>query len=331
MLTSRNRKPPLNDQNIKKSKKMIVTSIICAFILVIFIIILITVIIPKNKNNKAMILLDEGNYDSAYALLEEVGNYETVASNKYDRAIKLIDSGEYEAAYFLLNGLEYKDSDQKLQGIIPQYKEILLGKANVGDTIYFGSYEQDNNTSNGKEGIEWLVLDKENEKILVISNYALECLKFNELLSDAAWETCTLRSWLNETFLNSAFKTAEQDMLVTANIATDDNPMSSTNQKSIMNDTIFILSITEATNYFDTDESRVCAPTAFAKSKGAYTTLRSKTKNDEASCCWWLRTPGKNQKGTTYVANNGNIQALGSAANYENYTVRPALWINLDY
>lgn len=36
----------------------------------------------------------------------------------------------------------------------------LLEKAKVGDTVVFGSYEQDNNTKNGKEEIEWLVLKK---------------------------------------------------------------------------------------------------------------------------------------------------------------------------
>ena len=34
----------------------------------------------------------------------------------------------------------------------------------VGDTIFFGEYEQDNNLSNGKEEIEWIVLAKENNK-----------------------------------------------------------------------------------------------------------------------------------------------------------------------
>ncbi len=44
----------------------------------------------------------------------------------------------------------------------------------VGDVIYFGSYEQDNNLSNGKEEIEWIVLAKENRKALLISKYALD-------------------------------------------------------------------------------------------------------------------------------------------------------------
>ena len=45
----------------------------------------------------------------------------------------------------------------------------------VGDTITFGTYEQDNNTSNGKEAIEWTVLDKNGMSVLLISKQALDC------------------------------------------------------------------------------------------------------------------------------------------------------------
>lgn len=330
MLTSRNGEPS-NGRDKKKRKKVIAitASIMCAFIAVI--IVLIMVIIPKKKMNKAMTLLDAGNYDPAYALLDETGNHETVASSKYERAEKLIDSGDYESAYMLLNGLAYKDSDQKLQSIIPQYRQILMEKANAGNAIFFGSCEQDNNTSNGKEGIEWIVLAKEKGKALVISKYALECLKYDDSFSDATWETCSLRSWLNETFLNNTFTAAEQELLVMANVTADENPLSSENAENATNDKVFILNITEAKDYFGNDESRICAPTAYAKAHGAYTTNRSKTARDEAACWWWLRTPGKNQKGITYVTNYGDIDALGSAANYTNYTVRPVLWIDLDF
>ncbi|MBP3696995.1 MAG: hypothetical protein J6J45_05560, partial [Clostridia bacterium] len=67
----------------------------------------------------------------------------------------------------------------------------------VGDYITFGSYEQDNDLSNGKEPIEWLVLDKQDGKVLVISKYALDAKPYNDEYVDVTWETCTLRSWLN--------------------------------------------------------------------------------------------------------------------------------------
>lgn len=154
----------------KKAKKVfaIGTPIVCACIA--FVLVLITVIIPKQKYNQAMELISSGDYDSAYELLEEIGDNETIASNKYDSAIKYIDSGDYKTACILLNGLSYKDSAEKLKSA----KQVLLKNPKVGNIVYFGAYEQDNNTSNDKELIEWLVLAKENNRVLVISDKALD-------------------------------------------------------------------------------------------------------------------------------------------------------------
>ena len=73
----------------------------------------------------------------------------------------------------------------------------------VGDYVNFGTYEQDNNTSNGKEEVEWLVLEVKDGKALIISKYALDCKPYNTGLTGATWETCTLRKWLNNNFINA--------------------------------------------------------------------------------------------------------------------------------
>ena len=77
-------------------------------------------------------------------------------------------------------------------------QESAMEKISIGDTYIFGSYEQDDNTQDGTEAIEWIVLDKsENEqKILLISKYALDGKKFEGESSKATWDTCSLRSWL---------------------------------------------------------------------------------------------------------------------------------------
>lgn len=74
----------------------------------------------------------------------------------------------------------------------------------------FGKYEQDNNTSNGKEKIEWLVLEVKDGKALVISKYALDCKPYNTSSTNVTWETCSLRNWLNNDFINSAFSATEK-------------------------------------------------------------------------------------------------------------------------
>ncbi len=99
----------------KKRKKIaaIVIPIIVACIA--FVIVLTTVIIPKQKLNKAMGLLDSGDYETAYALLEEIGNSDAIASSKYERAVALIESGNYDTALLLLDGLNYKDSAAQIE------------------------------------------------------------------------------------------------------------------------------------------------------------------------------------------------------------------------
>ena len=50
------------------------------------------------------------------------------------------------------------------------------------DSVVLGSYEQDGDTTNGKEGIEWLVLKKENNKALLFSKYILDYVEYSNIL-----------------------------------------------------------------------------------------------------------------------------------------------------
>ena len=311
----------------KKAKKVfaIGTPIVCACIA--FVLVLITVIIPKQKYNQAMELISSGDYDSAYALLEEIGDKETIASNKYDRAIKYIDSGDYKTACILLNGLSYRDSAEKLKSA----KQAQIKNAKVGDIVYFGTYEQDNDTTNGKENIEWLVLAKENSRVLVISDKALDCQPYNSSYTEeVTWENCSLRKWLNGTFLNKAFSTEEQAQIQNTTVSADNNPQYSTNPGNATTDKVFLLSINEVEKYFNSDEARKCAPTAYAKAQGASTSDTFKTPSGAATCWWWLRSPGDDQSSAAYVYFGGDVFELGNYVFSGLNAVRPAMWISID-
>mgnify|MGYP000379665349 CR=1 FL=1 len=311
----------------KKAKKVfaIGTPIVCACIA--FVLVLITVIIPKQKYNQAMELISSGDYDSAYALLEEIGDKETIASNKYGRAIKYIDSGDYKAAYMLLDGLSYRDSAEKLKSA----KQAQIKNAKVGDIVYFGTYEQDNDTSNGKENIEWLVLAKEKNRVLVISDKALDRQPYNSSYTEeVTWENCSLRKWLNGTFLNKAFSTEEQAQIQNTTVSADNNPQYSTNPGNATTDKVFLLSINEVEKYFNSDEARKCAPTAYAKAQGASTSDTCKTPSGAATCWWWLRSPGDDQSSAAYVYFGGNVFELGNYVFSGLNAVRPAMWITID-
>ncbi len=199
---------------------------------------------------------------------------------------------------------------------------VTLSSATVGDYVVFGSYEQDNDLSNGKEPIEWLVLDRQDDRILVISRNGLDCQRYNESYEDITWEKCTLRSWLNDSFLNEAFSEDEQTLIPTATVSADKNPQYDTSPGENTQDKAFLLSISEANKYFSNNTERQCEPTAYAVAQGVY-------NNFGGFCWWWLRSPGCVQVSAADVGSVGSVNFGGDRVNFDKSAVRPALWIDV--
>ena len=191
-----------------------------------------------------------------------------------------------------------------------------------GKYITFGFYEQDNNISNGKEKIEWLVLKVDGNKALVISKYALDCKQYNSSYSSVTWETSSLRNWLNSTFMNTAFNSEEQNIIINSTVTADRNPSYSTLPGNSTTDKVFLLSITEVNKYFSSDSARQCQGTAYCYARGAY-------KASNGLCWWWLRSPGDGSNYVAYVYDSGSVDDRGHYVDYDDRAVRPALWINL--
>ena len=313
----------------KRNRKIaiITTPIVCAIIA--FIIVLNTVIIPNNKYNDAIALMNAGKYYEAITAFEALDEYKDSVTKidecKYNNAIALLNAGNIVEGYEALIALDgYKDSADKASSIYDKYKVEKLKVAKVGDYVFFGAYEQDNNTSNGKEDIEWLVLEVKDGKALVISKYALDCQQYNTSYTDVTWETCTLRKWLNNDFLGAAFSADEKSMIPTVTVSADKNPDYSTNPSNTTQDQVFLLSITEANKYFSSDSARQCKPTEYAVAGGAY------VNSSNGNCGWWLRSPGFRQYNAAYVDRDGVVIAGGSGVDGGLDAVRPALWIDLN-
>lgn len=184
--------------------------------------------------------------------------------------------------------------------------------AKEGDCVSFGSFEQDNDKSNGAEEIEWIVLAKEKNKLLIISRYALDCRMFNSEDTDSVWESCILRSWLNEDFLEKSFSDKEK-----AKITAD----------KTVKDKVFVLSTEEAKKYFESDEARRCAPTKYAMARGALTKTGYKTDSTDYTSCYWLRDKGWHYGFSAMVAYGGDVYYRGEYVD-EYISVRPAMWIS---
>ena len=183
-----------------------------------------------------------------------------------------------------------------------QGSALLKGTLSVGDVVPFGLYEQDGNTGNGKEVITWRVLAVEGDRVLLISEYGLDCREFNSSKSKGNdWEGSDLKAWLTGTFKTAAF-TSEQQAQVAQ---------------------ITCLGVDEANAYFSSDKDRVCKPTAYAKTQGVWT-------SSSGACIWWLRSPGsRGSESAAYVYYFGHVYTDGRDVDYDINAVRPALWLTL--
>ncbi len=343
----------------QKAKKTAMIVIPIACVCTAFVLLLTQVIVPKQKYNKAMGLIDAGEYEAAYAILEDIGKPEKIVQSKHDRAMSHIAEGEYETAFNLLmeigkvgdfteenkykwamtlldeknydgayklfKEINYEDSEEQWKKIRAEYYDYdSIVAAGIGGTFFFGSYEQDNNTSNGKENIEWIVLTKKDNKLLAVSRYALDCQPYAAEGVHATWETSALRSWLNENFINEAFSSSiMQEIISETTVPAQNNPeYEMADPGSDTQDKIFLLSISEAKTFFNKKIPMGCAPTAYAVAQGAY-------HADNGNTWWWLRSPGyldmPRAAGGTY---DGGINYIGSAL-YISCSVRPAMWIDL--
>lgn len=213
-----------------------------------------------------------------------------------------------------------------------------LRSATVGSYIFFGEYEQDDNVSTGKEAIEWLVLNKREDMMLVISRYGLDCQPYNTENKNVTWETCTLRNWLNNTFYETAFIPEERNRILAVSTVNDaptqdtivgmlDISSADYSLKGHINpgyasvaDKISLLSVDEVNQYFSDKDARVCLGTPYSEAQGVSLW--------EGQCWWWLRSLGVSSDRAPSVGNEGGVWD-DDLVDYENRAVRPVMWIDL--
>lgn len=158
----------------------------------------------------------------------------------------------------------------------------------------------------------------DNGKALLISRHVLEQINFHSVKEEISWAASSLRSWLNDTFLQMAFDDDERPAILLTSNTNDKSegvPEKSTGG-SATQDYVFLLSYKEAVHYFKDNPDRI-----------AYTRLPDGTDGDIKP--WWLRSISETKKGTAVVERDGRCTATRTVV-YENIYVRPSMWVSID-
>ncbi|WP_019001943.1 protein kinase domain-containing protein [Succinimonas amylolytica] len=237
------------------------------------------------------------------AVLEAIKSTEALAP--VVKALQTLEHSGEKGEAIMVNGIRY----------LP----VLFNPESVkkGSYIRFGSYPQNN--GNTKEPIEWLVLEVNDQEVLLVSRYGLDCKKYYHQRTDITWEDCDLRKWLNNDFLKEAFSEEERERIKLSEVVNDDNREYGTRGGNNTRDRVFCFSLAEAEQYFKNDSERQCRPTTYARNQGAWV-------NDSNGCCfWWLRSPGNFKNFASVVYSVGALQPFGNFVNNDCCAVRPAL------
>jgi tetratricopeptide (TPR) repeat protein len=296
------------EANQKKQKRLAIIMGSAAVVIIAIVFIVIKVIIPASKYSAAEQLLEHGNYDEAIAAFSALGDFKDsteriaeadnlISEEEYQAAEQLLASGDYTEAIAAFSALgDYKDSTERITEaenlIIGEECQALkqqLSTAIIGSIVKYGEYE-------------WRVLDKTNNKLLIIANDIVKYLAYNSEYVSITWEQCTLREYLNGEFY-SKFTEAEKALIADTKVVNADNSKYGTSGGNDTTDKIFLLSIDEANKYFKDDSERAL------------------------DRWWWLRSPGTSIYDAALVS-SGTISVFGSSVNGGG-GVRPAMWLDL--
>lgn len=221
--------------------------------------------------------------------------------------------------------------------------------------IEFGRYEQDGDSTNGMEAIEWEILDENDESILLISRYILDKQKFNDNRSGVTWENCSLRKWLNNDFYEQAFSDDEKKRILETKVLNPDNIYNYEEGGNDTYDRIFCLSAEEVKKYYTFDSWHQEEGNGFCRDLIADTTEEVKrhdiinkstviTEEDferwdlenenysrdligSGADSWWLRTPGNSGCYECFVFRVGQTGWKYYTDMTQKIGVRPVLYL----
>ncbi len=249
-------------------------------------------------------------------------------ASRYKEAKRLLEVGDQAGAYCLFQLLgDYRDAEDQAKYLVSQDALLPCRGVEKYDIVPFGRIEQDNDPGNGPEPIDWIVLDKIEGRLLLLSSSCLLGKAYNEeSFAPVTWETCSLRKWLNNEFLNSSFSEDERKAIPEVLNRNEDHSMVETPGGKDTRDRVFLLSESDTVIYLHNPDDQEYIGKAFGTDYAASNGLLS---DDDGFCSWWLRSPGMYEYIAQYVDQQGKPNSNGGSTDIDYYFgVRPAIWLD---
>ncbi|MDR0960529.1 MAG: KAP family NTPase [Propionibacteriaceae bacterium] len=178
-------------------------------------------------------------------------------------------------------------------------------------------------------GYEWRVLvgpEEGHGRALLLSDRIVGKGPYNREQVDVTWETCDLRRWLNGQFMASLGRPM-WEQVEEGPVENPDNPFFGTPGGRATSDRAFLLSLEEMMRYLAGQQKPNWGTIGRQDFRSGQ--LIALTEDNNKSW-WWLRSPGRNPGGASFVFAVGLVLVDASThVSSASGGVRPALWLNV--
>ncbi len=208
--------------------------------------------------------------------------------------------------------------------------ETVSPEIQPGSVVVFGTFEQDNDFENGAENLQWSVLDRDGDRVLLITSQIIEIGPYADLGQYTNWNNSILRKWLNNDFYQTALTMEMQSSLV-------DKESSTYSGK--VEDKVFVLTPIDARKYFERknhslDPRYHATTTAYALSRAkqiAVEKMNTSGAFDNKFVRWWLFSNSQSKILANLSGYKGNAYFTTDEATitYEIGGYRPSVWVDL--
>ncbi|MCR5598353.1 MAG: DUF6273 domain-containing protein [Lachnospiraceae bacterium] len=193
-------------------------------------------------------------------------------------------------------------------------------------TYTFGSFWQKKTKDEGKQPLEWIILERrKNGELLLITKDIIDYREFypprpahSDPYVGGTWKDSNIREWLNGTFLKEAFSREEQERIIEVANANKDDDRFQPDGGGATTDKVFLFSNEEVNYYFTFRTVRrgcmdlVCPRPADC---GETEYAMEQRDDDQLANTWGLRTCNINDAWDTLTVNN-----------YASMTVHPNIY-----